>query len=354
MKKILSILILFAFFPTLASWKSNIKKTYSKSELKKRLTDEQFRITQNDGTERAHKNAYWNNNEAGLYVDVVKGEPLFSSKDKFKSGTGWPSFTKPLVADHIVYKKDRSGFRTRTEVRSKFSDSHLGHVFDDGPKPTGKRYCINSAALRFIPVKDLKAQGYGEFVNEFKSDATSKIAISKQVAYFAGGCFWCMEAPFEKVSGVEQAISGYSGGIKKNPTYKEVSSGKTSHIESVKIVYDPTKVTYPELLKIYWRQIKPVQAGGQFHDHGPQYRSAIFYSNEQEKKQALKSLADLKALNLFDGKKIHTEIMAFRSFYPAEEYHQDYYKKNPIRYKVYRLGSGRDAYLKKIWGKKKK
>jgi peptide-methionine (R)-S-oxide reductase len=143
-------------------------KKPSEGELKQQLTPLQYQVTQHEGTERPFQNEYWNNHEAGIYVDVVSGEPLFSSLDKFDSGTGWPSFTRPLVPDNVTTKTDRTLGMARTEVRSAHADSHLGHLFDDGPRPTGQRYCMNSASMRFIPVSKLAEEGYGEYARLFE------------------------------------------------------------------------------------------------------------------------------------------------------------------------------------------
>lgn len=168
-------------------------------------------------------------------------------------------------------------------------------------------------------------------------------------AIFAGGCFWCEETAFEGVPGVTSVTSGYTGGQKKDPTYEEVSSGGTGHAESVQVVYDPSKISYEKLLEIFWHNVDPFQANGQFCDHGNQYRSAIFYQGDAQRSAAEASKRKLEKDPKFRGK-IVTQIVPASTFYPAEEYHQDFYKKDPVRYHSYRTGCGRDARLKAIWG----
>jgi peptide methionine sulfoxide reductase msrA/msrB len=168
-------------------------------------------------------------------------------------------------------------------------------------------------------------------------------------ATFAGGCFWCTESDFEKVDGVVEVVSGYTGGDEKNPTYEQVSSGATGHYEAVQVYYDPQKISYAELLEVFWRHVNPTDAGGQFVDRGPQYRSAIFYHDDEQKALAEKSKADMDRSGVFKTPLV-TPIIPLEEFYAAEDYHQDYYKNNPIRYKWYRSGSGRDQFLESTWG----
>jgi peptide methionine sulfoxide reductase msrA/msrB len=193
---------------------------------------------------------------------------------------------------------------------------------------------------------------YG-FQKTNNNDQKEKITMDEKYnelprATFAGGCFWCVESDFEKHEGVVAAISGYAGGKSDNPTYKEVSAGRTGHAEVVQVIYDPQKVSYKELLDIFWRHVDPTDPGGQFVDRGSQYRPAIFYHDEEQKRLAEESLRELDASGRFD-RPVATEIVKLEQFYEAEDYHQDYYKKNPMRYKMYRFGSGRDQFLKKVW-----
>jgi len=184
--------------------------------------------------------------------------------------------------------------------------------------------------------------------NEVKESMT-KENTNLQSAVFAGGCFWCTESDFEKLPGVEKVISGYAGGREENPTYKQVSAGRTGHVEAIEVFYDPAKITYEELLDYFWMHINPTDDGGQFVDRGSQYRSAIFYRDDEQKRIAEKSKQALENSGKFD-KPIVTKIKALTKFYEAEEYHQDYYKKEPRHYNMYRRGSGRDQFLTSTWG----
>jgi peptide methionine sulfoxide reductase msrA/msrB len=179
---------------------------------------------------------------------------------------------------------------------------------------------------------------------------TAKEGMNLRQATFAGGCFWCTEADFEKLPGVEKVISGYTGGNKENPTYAEVSAGTTGHVEAVQVYYDPAKITYEELLDYFWKHVDPTDAAGQFVDRGTQYRSVIFYHNEEQRQLAEKSKEALDKSGRFN-KPIVTEILKFTKFYEAEDYHQDYYKTHSLKYKFYRYASGRDQFLEKVWGK---
>ena len=178
----------------------------------------------------------------------------------------------------------------------------------------------------------------------------SEAAEREEKATFAGGCFWCIEAPFDKIDEVRSAISGYAGGVAENPTYKQVSSGKTSYVEAVQVTFDPEKITYQQLLDVYWRQFDPTDAGGSFYDRGTVYTSAVFYHNDEQKRLAETSKKALSESGRFD-KPIVTPIRKATKFYPAEAYHQDYHKKNAAHYNRYRTGSGRDAFIERIWGK---
>ena len=173
------------------------------------------------------------------------------------------------------------------------------------------------------------------------------MAAEYKSAVFAGGCFWCLEGPFDELSGVIGTESGYTGGTVPNPTYEQVSAGTTGHVEAMRVVYDPAKVTFEKLLSVFWRNIDPTDGGGQFCDRGPQYRSAIFFADLGEEAEARRQKAQLEEEK---GMRVATEILPRSEFYPAEEYHQDYYSKNPLRYRFYRQGCGRDQRLRQIWG----
>ncbi len=300
-------------------------KKFSKEELKKILTPEQYNCTQEEGTEAPFKNAYWNHHEDGIYIDVVSGEPLFSSLDKFDSGTGWPSFTKPIEDGHLSTKTDFKIGMPRTELRSKVADSHLGHVFDDGPGPSGKRFCINSASLKFVALKDLKDKGYGKYLFSFKDK------MKWQEAIVAGGCFWGMQELYRTQKGVIYSEVGYIGGKDSKVGYEQVKTGTTGHAEAVRILFDPKVTSYENMLLYFFKIHDPTTVNRQGNDIGTQYRSEIFYMNEEQQKMAVTTIARVDKSKKLNGPVV-TKIEKASTFIRGEEYHQDYLVKHPNGY----------------------
>lgn len=293
------------------------------AELAGKLDPEAYRITQSAETERPFCGLLLDNKKDGTYGCVVCGLPLFSSAHKFNSGTGWPSFYSEFDREHVARRVDHSHGMARTEINCARCSAHLGHVFDDGPPPSGERHCLNSASLKFYD-KGTEPKPDG---GSARSDAQPAAGSKAEIAYFAGGCFWGLEHYFQKGPGVIDAVSGYMQGSSKEPSYKEVCTEATGHAETVKVVFDPAKMTYRRLLEVFFEMHDPTQLNQQGPDIGEQYRSGIWYTSEDQKRAAEEFVRELAASKKFKGREIVTQIEPAKTFWPAEEYHQDYIEK---------------------------
>jgi peptide methionine sulfoxide reductase msrA/msrB len=293
----------------------------------KRLTDEQFEILRSKDTERPFCGTLLDNKEAGVYTCAGCGLPLFSSDSKFHSGTGWPSFFQPIAKENVVEKADNSYGMTRTEINCARCDGHLGHVFDDGPKPTGLRFCLNSASLNFT-TSDKLATLADPIADQKATAGRAADSGERATAVFAGGCFWCTEAAFEQVEGVIDVVSGYSGGKKETANYDRVCDGDTGHAEVIRVTYDPKRINYDQLLDVFFDAHDPTQLNHQGNDYGTQYRSAIFYADDNQRIAAEVKIQRLTDAKVFD-ETIVTKLEKLTAFYPAEDYHQDYARNNP-------------------------
>ena len=306
------------------------KVVLSEDEWKRRLTPEQFQVLRSQGTERAFCGTLLDNKLQGVYACAGCGLPLFSSDSKFNSGTGWPSFFQPIAPANVVQERDASHGMARTEILCARCEGHLGHVFEDGPRPTGLRFCLNSLSLEFTPSDKLSS-----LADELAEPAAAQSAVAASTpagastspktapAVFAAGCFWCTEATFEQLTGVSDVESGYAGGAKDTANYQRVCDGDTGHAEAIRISYDPAKISFDRLLDIFFDAHDPTQLNRQGADVGTQYRSAIFYADEQQRQAARAKIDQLNQAKAF-ARPIVTTLEPLVEFYPAEAYHQDY------------------------------
>lgn len=294
--------------------KFSVNKT--DEEWKKELSKDQYYVLREKGTEAPFTGKLLLNKEKGVYKCAACGNELFTDDMKFDSHCGWPSFDKEIAGGKIKTETDNSHGMTRTEIMCARCGGHLGHLFNDGPTKTGMRYCVNSLSLEFVSESDANTSKTGVSGNSNIDTVT-----------LGGGCYWCVEAVYEMLDGVIKVESGFSGGTVKNPSYREVCTGRTGHAEVVQITYDKTKTSFEEILKVFFTVHDPTTLNRQGGDIGTQYRSVIFYRNEDQKKAAASIVDALNKENVYPNPVV-TEIAKFDHFYKAEDYHQDYYNQN--------------------------